>query len=77
MDTGVLIKEYHADNGTFRSNDWQKVCRDERQQLNLLEINSHFKNGMAEKRIRDLQDLTQTELIYSFIKWKGCIIADL
>ena len=66
MDKGVVIKAYQADDQVFRSNKWQKVCRDERQQLNLLEINSHFKNGMAEKRIRDLQDLTQTELIYSF-----------
>ena len=32
---------------------------------------------MAEKIIRDLQDLTRTELIYSSIKWKEYITANL
>ena len=64
MDKGVLIKSYHTDNGIFRSNNWQQACRDERQQLTFAGVNVHFTNRMTEKRIRDLQYLTYTDLIY-------------
>ena len=63
LDRGVVIRAYHSNNDIFRSNDWQKACKDERQQLTSAWVNAHFKNGMAEKRIRDLQDLTRTEII--------------
>ena len=63
MDKGVVIKAYQADDQVFRSNKWQKVCRDERHQLTFAGVNVNFKNGIVEKRRRDLRDLTQTELI--------------
>ena len=68
LDRGVIIKAYHADNGIFKANDWQQACRNERQRLTFSGVNAHFTNGLAEKRIRDLQDLTRTELIYSATK---------
>ena len=55
MDKGVVISTYHADNGIFRSNDWQTYCRDERQQLTFAGVNTHFTNRMAENRIRYIQ----------------------
>ena len=77
LDHGVKIKAYHADNGIFRANEWQKSCRDSKQALTFTGVNSHHTNGHAEKRIRDLQDLTRTSLIHSSSKWPGCITANL
>ena len=77
MDKRTIIKAYHANDGIFRSNDWQKACRDEKQKLTFAGVNAHFTNGMVEKRIRDLQDLTRAELIYSSTKWKGCITSKI
>ena len=60
MDRVVIIKAYHADNGVFKANDWKQACFNERQKLTFAGVNAHFTNGLAEKRIRDLQDLTRT-----------------
>ena len=65
---GVKIKAYHADNGIFRANEWQKSYRGARQAFNFTGVNSHHTNKHAEKRIRDLQDLDQTSLINSSSK---------
>ena len=40
-------------------------------------MNAYFTNVLAEKRIRDLQDLTRIELIHSFTKWKWIITANI
>jgi hypothetical protein len=76
-DKHITIKAYHADNGIFRANKWQIACKNERQQLTFAGVNAHHTNGLAEKRIRDLQDLTRTQLIYAASKWKNCITANL
>ena len=77
LDKGVIIRAYHADNGIFKANDWQNACMKEGQKLIFAGVNAHFTNGLAEKRIRDLQDLTRTLLIHASIKWKHCITANI
>ena len=52
MDRGVVIKAYHADNGIFRSNDWKKAYRNERQQLTFSGVNTHFTNRPRENTQR-------------------------
>ena len=32
---------------------------------------------MAEKRIRDLQDLTRAQMLHAATRWKNCITANL
>ena len=64
LEIVIVIKTYHADNGIFRSNDWQQACKDETQRLTFAGVNTHFTNRMVEKIVRDIQDLTRAELIY-------------
>ena len=40
-------------------------------------VNAHFQNGMAEKRIGDLQDQTTTMLLRAESKWPDIISANL
>ena len=61
---GVSIKSYHADNGIFRANKWIADCNDKHQSLTFAGVNAHHQNGRAERRIRLLQELTRTQMIY-------------
>ena len=77
MDRGIKVKAYHADNGIFRANAWRAACTKHGQGLTFAGVNAHHANGIAEKRIRDLQDLTRTQLIHATRRWKQCITVNL
>lgn len=77
MDRGVTIKAYHADNGIFKAKKWQQAYRHEKQELTFTGVNAHHTNRVAEKRIRDLQDLTRTQLICAASKWEDSVTANI
>jgi hypothetical protein len=74
---GVTIRAYHADNGIFRANKWLQACQDKRQRITFTGVHAHHTNGMAEKRIRDLQDLARAMLLHASLKWNTHITANL
>ena len=74
---GVIVKAYHADNGIFRANAWQDACRNSNQTLTFAGVNSHWSNGHAEKRIRDIQDLARTQLVHANSRWPNAVNANL
>ena len=53
---GITIKHYHADNGRFADNAFILDCQANRQSISYCGVNAHFQNGIAERRIRDLQE---------------------
>jgi len=67
---GVKVSAYHADNGIFRANKWVDECRANRQTLTFAGVNAHHSNGLAERRIRSLQDLTRSQLIHMDRRWR-------
>ena len=66
---GVTVRQYHADNGVFRANKWVDDCRKLEQGLTFAGVNAHHSNGLAERRIRSLQDLTRSMLIHQSRRW--------
>ena len=66
---GVSIRAYHADNGVFRANKWIDDCRKSEQGLTFAGVNAHHSNGLAERRIRSLQDLARAMLIHQNKRW--------
>lgn len=66
---GVIIQNYHADNGIFKANKWVDECRKMEQGLTFAGVNAHHSNGLAERRIRSLQDLTRAMLIHQHRRW--------
>ena len=74
---GVTVKHYHADNGRFAEALFINHCKQAQQTISFSGVNAHWQNGMAEKRIRDLQDQARTMLVHSQHRWKAAITAHL
>ena len=77
LSHGVKIKAYHADNGVFRANAWVEECVKQRQTLTFAGVNAHHTNGLAEARIKQLQNLARTMLIHANARWPEAITANL
>ena len=74
---GIAIKAYHADNGIFKANDWVMECCSRGQPLTFAGVNAHHQNGLAERRIRELQELARTMLIHANRRWPDAVTAHL
>ena len=77
QDRGVTVLNYHADNGVFRAHKWVDACRSKQQGLTFAGVNAHHQNGLAERRIRELQELTRTMLIHANKRWPKVATANL
>jgi hypothetical protein len=66
---GVMVKHYHADNGRFTDNLFMKAIDDQGQSIAFCGVNAHFQDGIAVKRVRNLQDLTRTVMLHASGKW--------
>ena len=71
---GVKIVDYHTDNGRFADNALIADCNAQRQSLSYCDVNAHFQNGIAERRIWDLQEQTRMSMLYAMSKWKKMIL---
>jgi len=70
---GVHVKGYHADNGIFRAKGWVNHCNANNQTLTFAAVNAHHQNGIAERRIRQLQDQARSMMIFAKSRWPKCI----
>ena len=68
---GVRIQAYHADNGIFKAKKWVEECQQRKQDLTFAGVNAHHQNGIAERRIRELQETTRAMLIHASKRWPG------
>ena len=74
---GVKILHYHADNGCFADNAFIADCNAQRQSLSYCGVNAQFQIGIAEWRIRDLQEQARMSMLYAMNKWKKMILTCL
>jgi hypothetical protein len=74
---GVTIRAYHADNGIFKANGWVNECKSKGQPLTFAGVNAHHQNGLAERRIRELQELARTQLVHASRRWPKAVTANL
>ena len=74
---GVTIRHYHADNGRFAENKFLAAAQSKGQTVSFCGVGAHFQNGVAEKRIRDLQDSARTMLIHATRRWPSAISVHL
>jgi hypothetical protein len=74
---GINIRAYHADNGIFRAQKWVDCCAKAEQGLTFAGVNSHHENGIAERRIKELQDAARSMLIHANRRWKMSVNAHL
>jgi hypothetical protein len=72
---GVRIQHYHADNGRFADNGFMNAVKKQQQTIYFCGVNAHFQNGIAVKRIIDLQEQARTMILHAKSRWpKGVSI---
>ena len=76
-DQKVVMQGYHADNGTFKVIKWVTACCEKGQALTFAGVNAHHQNGIAERKIRTLQELTRTMLVHANKRWPKAITTNL
>jgi hypothetical protein len=74
---GVNIKHYHADNGRFKDKAFMKSIEDSGQTISFSGVGAHHQNGIAEKRIGDLQRRATTLLLHVQRRWPDAITTHL
>jgi len=74
---GVKVENYHADNGIFKAYKWVDACRLDGQGMTFAAVNAHHQNGIAERRIRELQELARAMLTHANARWSDTITANL
>jgi hypothetical protein len=74
---GVVIQNYHADNGRFAERLFLEHAEKHGQTVSLCGVNAHFQNGIAEKRIRDLTERARTSLLHAMNRWPSAITVNL
>jgi hypothetical protein len=61
-ERGATIQACHTDNGIFKAHKRAMACRGKEKSLTFAGANTHHQNGIAERRIRILQELARTML---------------
>ena len=74
---GVRVQAYHADNGIFKAKKWVKECQQRKQDLTVAGVNAHHQNGVAERRIRELQETSRAILKHATKRWPGVVTIHL
>jgi transposase InsO family protein len=74
---GVNIKHYHADNWRFKDKLFTKDIEEKGQTISFCGVGAHQQNGIAEKRIGDLQRRATTLLLHAQRRWPDAINSHL
>ncbi len=73
----IQVKHYHADNGRFADESFLTDVEQKGQTITFCAVNSHWQNGISEKRIRDLQDSARTMLLDAISRWPRALSSSL
>ena len=76
---GIIIKQYHADNGIFRANAWAQDCQERAnpQLTTYAGLNAHHTNGLAESRTRNIQENGRAMMLHVQQKFPEAIADNL
>ena len=74
---GIKVKAYHADNGVFKAHAWMEEVRRSGQNMTFAGVNAHHQNGLAENRIKQLQNLARAQIIHANSRWPTTVTANL
>ena len=69
---GIEVKAYHADNGVSRAHKWVSASAEQNQRLTFAGVNAHYQNGVAERRIREIQEMARTMMVHANRRWPSC-----
>ena len=69
----VSVKAYHADNGMFKAKHWIEDYNLNHQAMTFAGVNAHHQNGIAERRIKQLQDQSRSMLLHAISRCPQCV----
>jgi hypothetical protein len=70
---GENVLHYHMDNGRFANKTFCQTISKKRQTIFFCGIKSHRQNGVAEQRMRELQENSNTMLLHAQHQWQDAI----
>jgi hypothetical protein len=73
----VTLDSYHADNGAFRSETFQKSIEGKNQKLHFSGVNAQWQNGLVERCNGTLYAAARSMLNHAISRWDKTITAEL
>jgi hypothetical protein len=73
----VTVASYHADNGVFRSETFQKAIDNKNQKINFSGVNAQWQNGIVERSKGTLCATARSMLNHAISKWDKTITPEL
>jgi hypothetical protein len=73
----VTVKSYHADNGSFRSEIFQKAIDNKIQHLNFSGVNAQWQNGPVERSNSTLCAAARSMLSHAISRWDKTTTAEI
>jgi hypothetical protein len=73
----VTVDSYHADNGAFRSEKFQKSIEDKNQRLHFSGVNAQWQNGLVERSNGTLCAAARSMINHAISWWDKTITAEL
>jgi transposase InsO family protein len=73
----ITVNSYHADNGAFRSETFQKSIEDKNQKLHFSGVNAQWQNGLVERSNGTLCAAAQSILNHAISRWDKTITDEL
>jgi hypothetical protein len=73
----VTVKSYHADNGPFRSETFQKAIDNKNQHLNVSGVNAQWQNSLVEPSNGTICAAARSMLNHRISKWDKTITSEI
>ena len=73
---GIDLQHYRCKDGRFINNLLHGDIINKRQSISHCGVNAHFQDGLAEKRISNLQDYARKSLIHAKTRWPAAITSN-
>jgi hypothetical protein len=70
---GVVVKSYLTDSGAFKANAFVQHIREHSQRLRFCVANAHHKNGIAERAVQSVSNISRALILHASAHWKDGI----
>jgi hypothetical protein len=71
LQHGVMVTQYHTDNGIYTSKEFMKELVEKGQGIRLSGVSAHHQNGLAENGIKIVVTKARTMMIHAALHWPG------
>jgi hypothetical protein len=73
MDQGVVVQDYLTANGAFKANTFTAHINESQQLIWFCSTNAHHQNGVAERALHPISNISRAMILHASTHWKGGI----